>query len=391
MFILDLSAAKDLFDGPIMSGKRDVLDESTLNAFMALGRPAWRETRSTIQKLLSASNPQLRDNAELRKKVLIEMCDATMHLPATIGDYTDFYCSKEHASNLGAMFRNPADPLLPNWLHLPVGYHGRSSSIVLSGTPLKRPYGQTRPDDSKPPVYGPCRLMDFELEMAVFVGPGNKLGEPITADKAHEHIFGMVIMNDWSARDIQKWEYVPLGPFTAKNLGTSISPWVVTMEALEPFFVANPKQEPEPLPYLRHSDAFSFDVNLEVSLKVPEFNGKEKVIGQGNMRSLYWTFKQMIVQHTQTGCNLQPGDLIASGTISGTEPGTMGSMIELSRRGSQPVDMGTAADGSNVTRTFLKDGDEVVMRAWAEGGESKKATRIGFGVCTGKVLPANTN
>jgi len=388
MFIMDLSAAKQLFQGPIMREKQAVFDEPTLNAFMALGRPAWRETRSTLQRLLAADNPELRDNQELRNKVFVSMCDAVMHLPANIGDYTDFYCSREHASNLGSMFRNPADPLLPNWLHLPVGYHGRSSSVVVSGTPIRRPNGQTRPDDSKPPVHGPCRLMDFELEMAVFMGPGNEMGEPITAENAGDHIFGMVVMNDWSARDIQKWEYVPLGPFTAKNLGTSISPWIVTMEALEPFMVANPKQDPEPLSYLKHSDPYSFDVNLEVSLRLPEFSGKDKIVSRGNMRTLYWTFKQMIAQHTQTGCNLRPGDLIASGTVSGTEPTAFGSMIELSWRGTKPLQLGTSNEGNAVSRTFLRDGDEVVLRAWAEGGESKKATRIGFGMCEGKVLPA---
>jgi len=330
----------------------------------------------------------IRDNAELRAKLFVPMSLAKMHLPASIGDYTDFYCSREHATNLGIMMRGPENPLLPNWLHMPVGYHGRSSSIVVSGTPLRRPNAQTRPDDSKPPIYGPCRLFDFELEMAAFLGgPGNALGEPISVDRADEFIFGFVVMNDWSARDVQKWEYVPLGPFTAKNLGTTISPWVVTLDALLPYIAPNYAQDdPQPLSYLRHSDAFTFDVNLEVSLKVPELGAKEAVISRSNMKYLYWTFKQMIAQHTQTGCNMRPGDLIGSGTISGTTAESYGSMIELSWRGSKPVALGEDATGKAITRNFLNDGDEVVMKASAGGSNGRR--RIGFGACVGKVLPA---
>ncbi|XP_011793764.1 PREDICTED: fumarylacetoacetase isoform X1 [Colobus angolensis palliatus] len=240
--ILDLSVIKHLFTGPVLSKHQDVFNQPMLNSFMGLGQAAWKEARVFLQNLLSVSQARLRDDTELRKRAFISQASATMHLPATIGDYTDFYSSRQHATNIGIMFRDKENALMPNWLHLPVGYHGRASSIVVSGTPIRRPMGQMKPDDSKPPVYGACKLLDMELEMAFFVGPGNRLGEPIPISKAHEHIFGMVLMNDWSARDIQKWEYVPLGPFLGKSFGTTISPWVVPMDALMPFAVPNPKQ-----------------------------------------------------------------------------------------------------------------------------------------------------
>ncbi|XP_069322631.1 fumarylacetoacetase isoform X1 [Eulemur rufifrons] len=247
--ILDLSVVKHLFSGPVLSQHRDVFDQPALNSFMGLGQAAWKEARASLQDLLSAGRARLRDDAELRERAFTPQASATMHLPATIGDYTDFYSSQQHATNVGLMFRGKESPLLPNWLHLPVGYHGRASSVVVSGTPIRRPMGQMRPDDSKPPVYGPCKLLDLELEMAFFVGPGNRLGEPIPISRAHEHIFGMVLMNDWSARDIQKWEYVPLGPFLGKSFGTTISPWVVPMDALLPFAVPGPEQ---PSPWGKH-------------------------------------------------------------------------------------------------------------------------------------------
>lgn len=300
-----------------------------------------------------------------------------MHLPARIGDYTDFYSSVDHATNVGIMFRGKDNALMPNWKHLPVGYHGRASSIVVSGTPIKRPLGQTRPDDAQPPVFGPSKLMDFELEMAFFVGPSNQLGEPVAIENAQDHIFGMVLMNDWSARDIQKWEYVPLGPFLAKNLGTTISPWIVTMEALEPFKTANYQQDPQPMPYLRHSDPFSFAINLEVSIK-PQ-GSTEAVVCRSNFKHMYWTMKQQLAHHTISGCNLQPGDLLASGTISGPEETSFGSMLELSWRGSRTIDL-----GGGVTRKFLQDNDEVVIRGHCE----KSGLRIGFGECKGVLLPA---
>ncbi|XP_045065957.1 fumarylacetoacetase-like [Coregonus clupeaformis] len=265
--ILDLSVIKSLFRGPVLSTHQDVFDQPTLNAFMGLGYEAWREARRSLQQLLSANETTLRDDVSLRSRAFFHQSSAMMHLPAEIGDYTDFYSSRDHATNVGIMFRGKENALMPNWLRLPVGYHGRASSIVVSGTPIRRPSGQMRPDQSKPPVFGQSKQLDIELEMAFFVGGGNRLGEPIPIEKAHQHIFGMVLMNDWSARDIQAWEYVPLGPFLGKNFGTTISPWVVPMEALLPFAEPNTVQDPKPLPYLHHDDAFTFNINLFVSVK----------------------------------------------------------------------------------------------------------------------------
>ncbi|XP_070353285.1 fumarylacetoacetase isoform X1 [Equus asinus] len=293
-------------------------------------------------------------------------------------DYTDFYSSWQHATNVGIMFRGKENALVPNWLHLPVGYHGRASSVVVSGTPIRRPVGQMRPDDSKPPVYGACKLLDIELEMAFFVGPGNKFGEPIPISKAHEHIFGMVLMNDWSARDIQKWEYVPLGPFLGKSFGTTISPWVVPMDALMPFAVPNLEQDPRPLPYLRHDQPYTFDINLSVALK-GEGMSQPATICRSNFKHMYWTMLQQLAHHSVNGCNLRPGDLLASGTISGPEPESFGSMLELSWKGTKVIEL-----GNGHTRTFLLDGDEVIITGHCQGD----GYRIGFGQCAGKVLPA---
>lgn len=380
--VLDVSAVKHLFNGPILSANQDALTSSTLNGLMALGRPAWTEARAALQRILSADEAVLRDDADARAVALVPMADATMHLPATIGDYTDFYSSREHASNLGTMFRDPENPLLPNWRHIPVGYHGRASSIVLSGTPLKRPCGQVNPkapkyDPEDPPVYRPSRLIDFELEMAFFVGPGNKLGDPIPVANADDHIFGMVLLNDWSARDIQKWEYVPLGPFLGKNFGSTISPWVVTMDALAPFAVDNPVQEPTPLGYLRHDDKYSFDINLEVQIQ-PE-GAEPSTVSNSNIKYMYWTMKQQLAHHSVSGCNMSPGDLLGSGTISGKTPDSYGSMIELSWGGKKEVDL-----GNGEVRKFLKDGDTVIMKGHCQGD----GFRVGFGDCTGKLLPA---
>jgi len=379
-FVLDLKAVKHLFTGPQMSAHQDVFSESTLNAFMALGKPAWQETRARLTELLSKDTATLRDDAELRAKALVPMDTVSMHLPARIGDYTDFYSSRDHATNVGTMFRGKENALMPNWLHLPVGYHGRSSSVVVSGTPVRRPCGQSRADDTKPPVFGPCKIMDFELEMAFFVGTGNAMGETIPASKAADHIFGFVVMNDWSARDIQKWEYVPLGPFTAKNFATSISPWIVTVDALMPFAVDNVVQDPEPQEYLKHNDKFRFDVNLEVAIKAEDVK-EPGVICRSNLKHMYWTGAQQLAHHTVTGCNAQPGDLMGSGTISGAEQSSFGSMLELSWKGTREVDIGNG----NV-RKFLKDGDDVIMTGYAQGD----GYRVGFGEVTGKVLPAHT-
>lgn len=377
--ILDVGVVKHLFNGPVMQDKMHVFDKPVLNDFMALGHHAWSEVRMRLQELLSVNNAEIRGNPDLFSRAFVPQNTAIMHLPAEIGDYTDFYSSVHHAINVGTMFRGKDNALMPNWKHLPVGYHGRASSVVVSGTPIRRPLGQTRPDETKPPVFGPCRLMDYELEMAFFTGPGNKLGQPIPVEKAHEHIFGMVVMNDWSARDIQKWEYVPLGPFGAKNLGTSISPWVVPIDALRPFICANMEQDPQPLPYLRHEDNFNFDINLEVRLTADGMSAP-KTLAKSNFKYMYWTMKQQLAHHTITGCNIRPGDLMASGTISGPEREAFGSMLELTWRGSNPIDIGNGA-----TRKFLQDNDEVIITGYCEGN----GYRVGFGECHGKVLPAH--
>uniref|UniRef100_A0A4W3HM52 Fumarylacetoacetase n=1 Tax=Callorhinchus milii TaxID=7868 RepID=A0A4W3HM52_CALMI len=376
--ILDLSVIKHLFSGPVLSKHQDVFDQPTLNSFMALGYESWREARAVLQQLLSASDPTLRDNVELRKRAFVQLSSATMHLPAEIGDYTDFYSSRDHATNVGIMFRGKENALMPNWLHLPVGYHGRASSIVVSGTSIRRPSGQMRPDETKHPVFGTCKLLDFELEMAFFIGSATKLGETIAVSRAHEHIFGMVLMNDWSARDIQKWEYIPLGPFLGKSFGTTISPWVVPMEALMPFVVPNTVQDPKPLPYLCHNDPYTFDINLFVSIK-GEGMAEMTNICKSNFKHMYWTMKQQLAHHTVNGCNVRPADLMASGTISGPTPDSFGSMLELSWKGTKSVDL-----GNGQKRKFLQDGDEVIITGYCQG----TGYRIGFGQCTGKVLPA---
>merc|ERR1711942_208487 len=375
----DLAKISHLFTGPLLAHHQDVFTATTLNSLMGLTRDHWAEARATITSLLSADNPTIRDDDHLRNIALVSQDQVKMHLPATIGDYTDFYSSLDHATNVGTMFRGKENALMPNWKYLPVGYHGRASSVVVSGTPIRRPNGQTRPVDTEPPKFGPCRLMDFELEMAFFVGgEENKLGSTIKINEADEHIFGMVVMNDWSARDIQKWEYVPLGPFGAKNLGTSISPWVVTMEALKPFALPNYVQDPTPFPYLQHADPYTFDVNLEVSIK-PAASSTPSVVSQSNFKYMYWTMKQQLAHHTVTGCNMKPGDLLASGTISGPEPSSLGSMLELSWRGSKPVPL---SDGGE--RKFLQDGDTVIMTGLCKG----QGYNVGFGSVEGVVLPA---
>jgi len=375
--VLDLSLAKCLFDGPVMKQEQSVFDESTLNKFMSLGHKAWTETRSRLKEILSV-NSTVKDQV---KNALLDRSKCIMHLPASIGDYTDFYSSRQHATNVGTMFRGKENALMPNWLHLPVGYHGRASSVVVSGTDFKRPHGQQKPNDDQPPVFGPCKLVDFELEMAFFVGPGNELGQPIKVENAHEHIFGMVLMNDWSARDIQKWEYVPLGPFTAKNFCTSISPWVVTMDALMPYVMKGEEQIPTPFPYLNHSDPYTFDIKLDVCMEIPEQPEKQTVIAQSNFKNMYWTMKQQLVHHTVTGCNVRPGDLLASGTISGETRDAYGSMLEISWRGKEPYVFDAEKD---IKRVFLKDGDRVTMKGHCQSN----GYRVGFGECTGKVLPA---
>lgn len=379
--ILDLSAVKSLFTGPELNGKQSVFDQETLNAFMGLNRSAWIEARATLQKILSREDATLQGNGQLMEKAFVKQVEAQMHLPAEIGDYTDFFSSIHHATNCGIMFRGPENALQENWKWIPVGYHGRASSVVISGTPIRRPWGQTKADGVAEPTYTPSRLVDFELEMAFFVGgKGNELGEPVPIERAEEHIFGVVLMNDWSARDIQKWEYVPLGPFLGKSFGTTISSWIVSVEALRPFFVDNPEQDPAPLEYLRHSDPFTLDINLEVAIK-PEGVDKDIPVANTNFKHLYWTLKQQLAHHTVNGCNIRPGDLMGSGTVSGPEPGAYGSMLELSWKGTKTVKL----EGTNLERKFLADNDEVVLKGHCESN----GLRIGFGECRGKLLPAH--
>ena len=377
--ILDLAEidAAGLLDGTAVAGQ-GLFTREALNAFLALGRPVWRETRARITQLLRADEPALRDNPDLRDRALVPMTDAEMLLPVHIGDYTDFYSSKEHATHVGAMFRDPDKALLPNYRHLPVAYHGRASSVVLSGTDIRRPLGQILPPGQEQPIFAPSQQLDFELEMGFFIGPGNALGEPIRIERAPEHIFGMVLVNDWSARDIQRWEYQPLGPFLSKNLGTSISPWVVTLEALASFRVASPVQEPEPLPYLRRHGDWAFDIHLEALLQTPNMAQPQR-IARSNYRYLYWGMCQQVAHHSISGCNLRPGDLLASGTISGPAPESRGSLLELTWRGEQPL-----ALARSESRTFLEDGDTTTLRGWCQG----PGYRVGFGEVSGTVLPA---
>jgi fumarylacetoacetase len=376
--VLDLSVlgAAGLFDGPELRRVRSFRMRS-LNAFLSLGPPAWSEARATISRLLRHDEPVLRDNAPLRERALVPMKDVQMLLPAEIGDYTDFYSSREHATNVGSMFRGPDKALMPNWLHLPVAYHGRSSSIVVSGTDLHRPHGQSKPESADAPLFGPSRSLDFELEVGALVGPGNALGVPIPTSEALDHLFGMVLVNDWSARDIQAWEYVPLGPFLGKNFGTSISPWVVTMEALEPFRTDGPAQDPVPLPYLRTSGPMAYDIHLEVHLQSERMDSPVRLC-RSNFKYLYWNVAQQVAHHTVNGCNLRTGDLLASGTVSGPTPDSFGSLLELTWRGTRPVALGNGEE-----RRFLEDGDRVTFRGWCQGD----GYRIGFGEVTGRILP----
>ena len=378
-FIVDLFVLDEegLFDGPELNNQF-VFQDSTLNYFMSLGKPAWTEARNTLQSLLSHDNPVLRDDKLLRDQVFSPIEDAEMVLPVQIGDYTDFYSSEHHARNVGSMFRDPENALLPNWKHLPVGYHGRASSIVVSGTDIYRPKGQTFNQETGKPEFGPSANLDFELEMGFLTGPGNELGNPIPVDRSEEHIFGLALVNDWSARDLQKWEYQPLGPFLAKSWATSISPWIVTLEALAPFRTPCPKQDPEPLPYLQQENRNTFDIQLEVHLKTSKISHPVKVCSS-NFKHLYWTIAQQLAHQTAAGCNVQPGDLYASGTISGPTVDSYGSMLELAWKGTKPLKL-----SSNETRSFLEDGDEVIMSGFAQGDGFK----VGFGEVKGRILPA---
>ena len=374
---IDMGALQQLgyFEGIELTD--DMFMQDTLNDFISDGKKTWRLVRNRLAELFDETNPTLRDNKEHREVVIFSVEDIEMLLPVQIGDYTDFYSSKEHATNVGKMFRDPENALLPNWLHIPVGYHGRSSTIVPSGIPVHRPYGQTLPNGETTPVFGPSRLVDFELETAFITTDANLMGEPIPVEEAEEHIFGMVLFNDWSARDIQKWEYVPLGPFLAKNFASSISPWIVTMDALEPFRVKGPEQSPEPMPYLQQKGAKAFDINLEVAIK-PE-NAQETVVSRSNFKYMYWSMAQQLAHHTINGCRVNSGDMMGSGTISGPTEDSYGSMLELSWGGQKPLRLN---DGSE--RKFINDNDTVIIRGYCQ----KENLRIGFGEVSSKLLPA---
>jgi fumarylacetoacetase len=376
--IVDLSVLEELdhFRSVEFQGGQ-VFCDGSLNSFLALGRPAWRKTREILQHLLSDETPTLRDNGRLREKVFHAQKAVTMQLPARIGNYTDFYSSYHHAHNVGTMLRGPENALMPNWKWLPVAYHGRASSVVVSGTDVRRPQGQNKPPDASAPSFGPTKSLDYELEMAFLIGPGNSLGQPVPIDRATDHVFGFVLMNDWSARDVQAWEYQPLGPFLAKNFCTSISPWVVTLEALEPFRKTLASQDPEPLPYLRAKNDFTFDIQLEARLQTSSMNAPY-VITRTNFQNLYWSIAQQLAHHTITGCNLEPGDLLASGTISGATEESRGCMLELTWRGANPLGL-----PNGETRKWLEDGDTLTITGWAQG----EGYRVGFGEVSGRILP----
>jgi fumarylacetoacetase len=377
-YVLDLAALQGAGHFPDLQD-RQLFGRDSLNDFLALGRPAWKRVREILQKLLAAETPTLRDEKNLRDQAFHRQSDVSMRLPAKIGNYTDFYSSYHHAHNVGTMLRGPENALMPNWKWLPVAYHGRASSVVVSGCEVRRPKGQIKPPDSPSPVFGPSKSLDYELEMAFLIGPGNSLGQPVPIDQATDHIFGFVLMNDWSARDIQAWEYQPLGPFLAKNFCTSISPWVVSVEALEPFRKVLPKQEPEPLPYLRAKKDFTFDIQLEARLQTAKMKTPH-TITRTNFQNLYWSVAQQLAHHTVGGCNLQPGDLLASGTISGETEESRGCMLELTWRGANPLKL-----PSDETRKWLEDGDTLSISGWCQGD----GYRVGFGEVSGKILPAS--
>ncbi|WPZ32556.1 fumarylacetoacetase [Thalassobaculum sp. OXR-137] len=346
-----------------------VFGDGVLNPFMALPQEVWSQTRARIAELLDA------ESGGPDGLVLVAWADATMHLPIFVRSFTDFYASREHASNVGSMFRGPDNALMPNWLHLPVGYNGRASTVVVSGTAIRRPNGQLKAPDADAPSFGPCRRLDIELEMGAIVGTPSAMGQPVTTAQAYDMIFGYVLLNDWSARDIQVWEYQPLGPFQAKAFATSISPWVVTREALEPFRVSTPERIKPLLPYLEEGSPNNFGISLEVDM-APS-GGAAKTISRTNYRHMYFSSAQQLAHHSASGCAMCTGDLLGSGTVSGSTPDSLGSLLEITWNGRDPIDLG------GVSRTFIEDGDTLTLRGWCEG-----AYRVGFGDCAGTVLPA---
>lgn len=373
-YIIDLFEleSKDVFDI-----NRSVFDQAYLNDFISLGKPTTNKVREKIIELLCDENSVLKTDKDLYAKVFKKQSDVKMLMPVKVGDYTDFYSSIDHATNVGTMFRDPNNALLPNWKHLPVGYHGRASSICVSGHSFHRPKGQTKPADSEVPVFGPSKLLDIELETAFIIGRSTEMGDSVSTDKADDHIFGMVLFNDWSARDIQTWEYVPLGPFLAKNFASTISPWIVTLEALEPFRVKGYVQDPPLLPYLQYNGDRNVDINLEVYLK-PQ-GGEENLVCTSNYKYMYYTMEQQLAHHTVNGCNINVGDMMASGTISGPTQTEYGSFLELTWRGTKPIKL---KDGSE--RKFVNDNDTITIRGYCK----KDGMRVGFGDCTATLLPA---
>ena len=375
--VIDLGALHQLgyFEGIPLTD--DIFLQDTLNDFISDGKKTWRLVRNRISQIFEENNAALRDNREHRDAVLFALSEVEIQLPVSIGDYTDFYSSKEHATNIGMMFRDPENALLPNWLHIPVGYHGRSSTIIPSGTSVRRPKGQSLPKGSDTPVYGASKMVDFELEMAFITTDANKMGEAIPVDQAEDYIFGLVLFNDWSARDIQKWEYVPLGPFLAKNFASSISPWIVTLDALAPFRTDSPPQHPEPLPYLRQDGQNSYDIQLEVDIITGD--GSTTTIARSNFKYMYWTMSQQLAHHTVNGCKVNSGDMMGSGTISGHTEDSYGSMLELAWQGTKPVSL-----SNGESRTSIQDYDTVVLRGFCVNEE----LRIGFGEVRTQLLPA---
>ena len=368
--IIDLDALQSSGSLDDLNLPKDIFKTDVLNDFIALGRPTWRALRAKLQALIQSDDSNL-------NKSLVSQAAATMHLPVRIGDYTDFYSSMEHATNVGIMFRGKDNALMPNWKHIPVGYHGRSSSIIVSGQPFHRPKGQVIPKDADAPIFSESKLLDIELEMGFIIGKSTELGETVSTANAEEHVFGMLLFNDWSARDIQKWEYVPLGPFLGKNFASSVSPWIVTMDALEPFKVAAPIQDPPVLDYLKYSGDQAYDIQLDVYLK-PQ-NGEETKISSSNHKYLYWTIVQQLAHHTINGCNINVGDMMASGTISGPTEDSYGSLLELTWQGTKPLKM---SDGTE--RKFLQDYDTVIIKGFAQKGDM----RVGFGEVSTQILPA---
>ncbi len=376
-YVLDLAVLEN--EGLIdLSPASNIFAQGSINAFMALGPQIWSKTRARISELLRHDNPKLRDNKELRSRALVPMTDVKLHLPITVAGYTDFYSSREHATNIGVMFRGKDNALQPNWLHMPIGYNGRASTVVVSETKVSRPRGQLKPPNADAPSFGPCKRLDFELEMGVVVGQSSAMGEMIDEARAEEMIFGFVLLNDWSARDIQQWEYVPLGPFQAKAFATSISPWVVTREALEPFRLQGPAQDPIPLPYLRQTQPNNYDLELEVGLRASGMRHAQNIC-RTNFKYMYWSSVQQLMHHTSSGCAMSVGDLLGSGTISGPEKQQRGSLIEISWNGTDPVEL-----GGGIKRTFLEDGDSLTIRGWCQGD----GYRVGFGEVEGTIVPA---